>query len=356
MRRAILGVAVALALAFTAGPGRCGSTDLSVRPGQGFPDLAFDGLLSSEDYAALGLPAQAGPFRLSEIPGEVLVLEFFNRYCLTCWRQALQIESFGKLLGPVDLGRRVRVLSVGSGNTPEELRRFRAEQRVAYPMASDPFFDRYNDLGEPGGTPFTAFLVKRDGAWVLADFHVGFYGDVELLARVRVLLRQPASAELPLAAVPPAAEPADVPLERLRSFLSRVAGEPVSLDPVTLADGAMIYRAVSADGKPQDLFARAAVRQPLCDLCHPIHFLFAFDAEGVARAFEPIHVTKFGNEAWSEQDISRFSSRLAGRRMEEVAFDPEVDAVTSATMSSALIYDELRRTAARLRAAPAGTP
>jgi hypothetical protein len=87
----------------------------------------------------------------------------------------------------------------------------------------------------------------------------------------------------------------------------------------------------------------------VCDLCHRIRFLFAFDDEGVARAFEPVYLTKFGNELWSAEDGAKFSSRLAGRKMDEIAFSPEVDAVTSATMSSALIYDEVRRTAARLR-------
>ena len=44
--------------------------------------------------------------------------------------------------------------------------------------------------------------------------------------------------------------------------------------------------------------------------------------------------------------------RLRNRPMAELAFDVEVDAVTSATMSAALIFDEVRRTAALLSRLP----
>jgi hypothetical protein len=122
----------------------------------------------------------------------------------------------------------------------------------------------------------------------------------------------------------------------------------VEVREVPLSAGGRVYRAV-VEGVPLDLFARLATRTPLCDLCHPIRFLFAFDDDGNLKAFEPLYVTKLGNEPWSQEDRSKFTSRLAAKRMFEVDFDPDVDAVTSATMSSALIYDEVRRTAAQLK-------
>ncbi|MBI5018119.1 MAG: hypothetical protein HZB55_21860 [Deltaproteobacteria bacterium] len=325
-----------------------GGGELTVRLGKPFPNLEFDELVAPGDYAALGLPP--GSFRLADIQGQVLVLEFFNRYCLTSWRQSLQLESLGKLLGPGGLEGKVRILSVGAGNTAAELRQFRTEQRITYPLATDPRFDRYNDLGEPGGTPFTAFLVRRGEVWTLADSHVGFYGDAELLVRARVLLGQ-GTAETPEA---PDAEgdrdtaPAAVDAE-VRAFLSRVAGTTVGIEPMELSGGTRVFRALGPTGSPTGLYARLATRAPVCDLGHRIRFLFAFDDGGIARGFEPIYLMKFGNELWSAADSARFRARLVGRRMDELAFDADVDAVTSATMSSALVYDELRRTAARLR-------
>lgn len=349
-------VFAALALLLTPA-GLCwgGQGGLAVRPGQAFPNLKFDELVAPDDYATLGLSDRRGSFHLTDIPGELLVLEFFNRYCLTCWRQSPQLESLGKLLVPGGLGGRVRILSVGAGNTVQELRQFRAEQRATYPIATDPLFDRYNDLGEPGGTPFTAFLRRRGPSWVLADSHVGFFGDVELLARARVLLGEGTDGVEGVDDGTAVRGTSDAAADegRVRAFLTRVAGEPVTVEPVDLPGAQRVYRALGASGAPLGLYARLATRAPLCDLCHRIRFLFAFDDDAVTRAFEPLYLTKFGNALWSEEDTAKFNARLAGRKMDELGFDAEVDAVTSATMSSALIYDEVRRTAARLREAQA---
>lgn len=327
------------------------SASLAVQPGEPIPDMAFEVLLSPEDYSALGLPRGEGSFRLSEVPGELLVLEFFNRYCLTCQRQARYLDSFWEVVRSGDLAGRVRVLGVGVGNRPRDLTSFRREFGAGYPLAPDPTFDRLRELGDPGGTPFTVFLLRRGEGWLLADYHLGLQGDVELMARVRVLLGGRAGLA---AAVP---EPlrerqrlgsylsSPEELERARAFLARVSGRSVEVAVRTLADGTRVFEARDPDGTPTGLYGRIGSRAPVCDICHPVHFFFAFDARGAARGFEPIHVTKYGNELWSEADVARTIRALEGRRLADLEFDPDVDAVTSATMSSALIFDEVRRAA-----------
>ncbi len=324
---------------------------LSVHLGEPFPDMEFPGLLEPGDYAALGLARTRGPVRLSELPGDLLVLEFFNRFCLTCIRQAPYLAKVWETVRAGDLRGRVYVLGVGTGNRPKGLRRFRQETGASYPLAPDPSFDRFLELGDPGGTPFTVFLVRRAGSWVLADYHLGLQGDTEILARVRVLLEGRARVKQP-AGEPPQPKVYHPPLglteeeQRIRAeaLLRRVAGRPVRAEPVDVA-GSRVFRAVDPEGRPLNLFVRIVSREPVCDVCHAIHFLLAFDGAGRIRGFEPVYVTKFGNELWSPEDVARMASRLVGRPMEELAFDPDVDAVTSATMSSALIFDEARRTA-----------
>jgi len=316
--------------------------------------MAFDGLLAGNDYAALGLPRTSGAFRLSEVPGELLLLEFFNRYCLTCQRQAPYLKSFYEAVNAGDLAGRVRLLSVGVGNRPKDLENFRREFKVTYALAADPLFDRLLELGDPGGTPFTVFLLRQEGAWILADYHLGLQGDTEIMARTRVLVEGRAGvAHTSLATRddrrhPPLTLSGKEQEDRARVFLSRIAGVPVTITPRQLGDGTKLFEALDSAGKPTGLFARIGSREPVCDVCHAIHFFFAFDTEGTARGFEPIHVTKYGNELWSPGDSARMERALQGKRLDELRFDPDMDAVTSATMSSALIFDEVRRAAGLL--------
>ncbi|MBE0616425.1 MAG: hypothetical protein IH608_00675 [Proteobacteria bacterium] len=339
---------LALALLLPWVPARAGGNQLNTALGQPFPDMTFATLLTADDYGALGLPRQEGPFRLSEVPGSLLVLEFFNRYCLTCQRQAAYLNSFFKEVSSGDLAGRIHVLSVGLGNRSKELAQFRQEVKAGYPIAPDPLFDRLVELGDPGGTPFTVFLLRQEGNWVLADYHLGLQGDTELMARSRVLLEGRAGViHAPSETAggrrhPPLDLSPGEEQERAQKFLSRVAGKPVAVETLTLSDGTRVY-AQGKDAAATGLYARVGSRDPVCDVCHAVHFLFAFDGHGRVRGFEPIHVTKYGNELWSPSDVARMNRALAGKAMAELRFDPEVDSVTSATMSSALIFDEIRR-------------
>jgi hypothetical protein len=341
-------------LTCAAGSAPAAGVRLNVQLGEPFPDMVFDGLLAPEDYPTLGVSQREGPVQLSAVPGQMLILEFFNRYCLTCQRQAPLLEAFFQTVQSGDLAGRVRLLSVGVGNRTKDLKRFRREYELTFAMAPDPFFERYMELGDPGGTPFTVFLLRKDDRWVLADYHLGMQGDTVLLARSRVLLEGRTDFDRVDKVVlgddyhPPLGLDEEGRLERAGSFLARVAGKKQEVDAVEVAEKVRVFRALGPDGKPNGLYARIVSRDPLCDVCHAIHFIFAFDREGQVRGFEPIHVTKYGNEIWSPEDNARMDSTLKGRKLEGIVFDPDVDAVASATMSSTLIFDELRRTAALL--------
>jgi thiol-disulfide isomerase/thioredoxin len=313
--------------------------------------MVFQDLIAPEDYGRLGLSQREGPFKLSDVGGKLLIVEFFNQHCLTCRRQAPSLESFFQNVLSGDLADRVRLLTVGVGNRTKGLLQFRQELELTYPVAPDPFFERYMELGDPGGTPFTAFLLHRGGRWVLADFHLGMQGDTELVARSRVFLEGRTDLDRLEKIVvtddhrPPLGLDEAGKKKRAQAFLARVAGDEVSIDAQDLPGEVRVYRALGRNGAPKGLYARIVSRDPVCDVCHAIHFLLAFDNDGRVRGFEPIHVTKYGNEVWGPEDNSRMDSLLSGRELKGLAFDPDVDAVTSATMSSALIFDEARRTA-----------
>lgn len=92
------------------------------------------------------------------------------------------------------------------------------------------------------------------------------------------------------------------------------------------------------------VFARVESAPSLCDVCHDSHFLYLFDQEGGILDFVPLQLTKYGNVVWNAQDADKIQKRIRGRNLfSYFPFDPDVDAVSMATMTSSLIYECLDR-------------
>ncbi|MBE0617390.1 MAG: TlpA family protein disulfide reductase [Proteobacteria bacterium] len=344
-------------LLLTMSAGEVGAGHLLIVPGEAIPDLEFKALLASEDYSRLGLSRREGPVLLSEVPGDVLVLEFFNKSCVPCQRQVRYLEAFYREVEGGELRGRVRVLAVAAGNQAKYLSKYRESRGLTYPITADPQFDQWRRLGEPGRTPFTVFLRKKGGQWVLANSYFGVQLENEFMTHTRGALGGVVEPNHPRVVEVPAAQHFQLPLDATgvkaaaERLLRRAAKREVTAELLILPGGERLYRARDG-GRALDLYARLATREPVCEVCHAVHFLFAFDSKGRVLGFEPIHVTKYGNEEWDQDDNQFFESRLAGRAMRGLDFDPEMDAVSMATMSSALIFDEVRRSADLVKLLP----
>ena len=56
----------------------------------------------------------------------------------------------------------------------------------------------------------------------------------------------------------------------------------------------------------------------------------------------PIQLSKYGNKKWSEADIEKMRGRIVGRYMSApFKFNPEIDAVSRATITSSMIFKSL---------------
>ena len=322
---------------------------LDVVPGKAFPDLEFPSLLHSQDYANLGLDRAEGPVRLTDIPGRYLMIEFFNKSCRPCQRQVRELEDYYQSLRIAGGPPEVRVLAVAVGNKEKYLPKYRKKRGITYPVAADPEFDQWRRMGDPGRTPFTVFLRREDDGWVLNSYHFGVHGQDQLAEYGQTML---AGREAPSDGidVPPRAarhEKVTISSEALEALVGvvfeRIAGRRLPVETLDMGVSGIVYRTrFPLSGRR--IYARAATRDPVCEVCHSVHFLYVFDENGTVLGFEPIQLTKSGNAYWNDVDIEYFTSRLKGRRLHDLDFDPEVDTVTSATMTSALIYDEVRRT------------
>jgi hypothetical protein len=129
---------------------------------------------------------------------------------------------------------------------------------------------------------------------------------------------------------------------RVRSAFTRF-GQIEDFAKLSLLSGRQVYTAMIRKGETRErLFAEVSSRTSVCDICHDVHFIYLFNNTTRIIGFEAIQLTRYGNIDWDEQEIATMRARVVGRQLTQPQpFDPSVDAITSATMTSAIIFDSL---------------
>jgi len=124
--------------------------------------------------------------------------------------------------------------------------------------------------------------------------------------------------------------------------------------------GRIVYRAPSldyarAEGLVQGKVTRLTpnlTREELLKLMQNAMKKIEDNIERVGRLvyFNPINLTKFGNVNWDQKDVNKLKSGVAGKDLfKTLPFDPYVDAVSQATMTSYLIFEGLNETKSVLK-------
>ena len=135
-------------------------------------------------------------------------------------------------------------------------------------------------------------------------------------------------------------------LERMQDSMKKANSSIERVALQELENGETVYMGFAEEyGNEALLIGRVVSKYSICDVCHDIHFYFIFDQNGRLVSFHPIHITKYGNVVLDEKDVEKIQSRTAGKDLfKDIPFDPFVDAVTQATMSSYLVYEGLNET------------
>lgn len=349
----------ALAVTLLAGAASAGAAEGKRKLGEaegGFRPVAADAVLAvelaesltPEERAYLGLETP-GVFSIAAVPGDLVVVEFFNASCYACALMAPVMEEvWRQVAARPELAARVRFVGIGVGNTPEQARDFHDRYETPFPMLADPEFKTFDALGTVEGTPYL-LLVRRHAGASVARAQVGYIPQAGLIV---------AEIESALADAPPAdATPRELAGRGWRSLTpplsaaelkSRVASAAAAagvasakIDEVQLPEGEIFYRAAGAD---RVLWALIAGRAKVCNVCHDLFFIVLFDGGGRVVDLAPIVLTKYKNVEFDEGDVAFLRSRVVGRLLSpDIVFDPTVDAVSAATMTSALVFDTLRR-------------
>jgi hypothetical protein len=328
-----------------------------ISPGDYFPEFNFSSKISGADAAYLGISEKLKgreSFRADDVWGDLLVLEIFNRYCFSGQQQApLLNKAFEMIVTDPKLSRKVRFLGVGTGNTSKAVRDFKKEFLVPFPLVPDPGFEIMTTLGNPGGTPFTLILRRTTGGMMVVKAHFGMIDSPEeFVEELKEVLTEDfekiIAAQQPVELAPWIAKDMKPPLsdteimDRVQESMRRAGYGSVGLYAVKMRSGEKIY---IGEGKRGKVFSRMVSRLPVCDVSHPIHFVVTFNTRGQVIDFDAVFVTKYWNKSWTDKEVASMRKKLRGISvLESRVFNPDVDAISTATMSSSIIFDSVIKT------------
>ncbi|MCX5895267.1 MAG: TlpA disulfide reductase family protein [Proteobacteria bacterium] len=141
----------------------------------------------------------------------------------------------------------------------------------------------------------------------------------------------------------PALSSAEI-IKLIETEVKQMGEQLVSTGKTTLDNSVDVYVTMLAPRtRGAYLFSRVESKLSVCDVCHDSHFIYIFDQEGIIKSFTPIALTKYGNVPWTPEDIKKMRSGIVGKSIfGSFAFNPKVDAVSTATMTSSLIFEALR--------------
>ncbi|BCR06210.1 hypothetical protein DESUT3_32790 [Desulfuromonas versatilis] len=320
--------------------------------GDRFPEVALPVPPQAEARDYLGI-APGESFALSGVKAELVLVELLNVHCLHCQMQTRPYNRLVELIeeNPATRGR-IKLLAVAVGNVPEEVGAFVEKFQVRFPVLPDPRFTIYRALGGQA-TPFSIYVRQdRPGSeGVVAGTHLGTNFDHEQLlaelqrlagADLEELRRQGEAAVKVRSAVTSMFSEQELDL-RVRNAFINTGGRILNVMPLDLRSGRRVYTALMQQGEERRrLFAEVTSRSAVCDICHDVHFIYVFEPTGKVVGFEPLHLTKYKNHVWTAAEVEIMRRRVVGTYLSAPPpFDPKIDAVTSATMTSAIIFDSL---------------
>ncbi|WP_316348460.1 TlpA disulfide reductase family protein [Desulfuromonas acetoxidans] len=330
------------------------STPIST--GYPFPELQLPMPESPRQRAYLGLnDVQGNFFSPSAIQAQVVLFEFLNVHCPHCKDQApIYNTLYHRIERDPNLKDKVRIVGVAVGNHPKRVADFIDYYDVAFPMFLDENYLFWRDVGGKT-TPFTVYVRQSapGQAGVVAGTHIGTNWDIkETLELLTEMIDElPEDLLLPEDDLVDIAQETPLPFSeqqivtKVRRLMAR-QGIIDSLEKIKGIEGHSLFRGVvERGGEHRTLLAEVVSRSTVCDICHDVHFIYLFDSSLKIIDVAALQLTKYGNQEFDQQDMRKLKQILVGRVLTETKpFNPDVDAVTAATITSSVINHALNQT------------
>ena len=323
-----------------------------VRPlksGDLFPNIEMATPNPPEERAYLGL-RDADTFTILEVHADLVYIEILNAHCFSCRKQAKSNNHLFRLIANnSNTNERIKLIGIAVGNSVDEVKQFKERYQITYPIIADPDFKIHRAVGYTK-TPYSFYIRKNpDGSGQILETHIGAFLDYEeLFSKFSSFLAKDMSTL-------PTAKPIDegglttqasqvnrsMTENALRSTLESVGGSLEQLVEIQAPTRGKVYAGRLKKGAQiQSLFAVSEYRIVPCDVCQDAQFIYIFDKAGKIVFFESVHLSKYDNLPWDESDLTLIQSRLLGKYIfNPIPFDTEVDAISSATITSKVVYD-----------------
>ncbi len=151
--------------------------------GQIFPDLSLTLPQRAEEKSYLKV--KDGPFMLSKVRSEILILEIFSMYCPHCQKEAPNVNSlYEAIRSDPKLASRIKLIGIGAGNSTFEVNAFRNLYHIEFPLIPDPNLSVHKKIGAVGTPYFFVLRNRPNGKLEVLYSKVGTFGEPEAFLKL----------------------------------------------------------------------------------------------------------------------------------------------------------------------------
>ncbi len=324
-----------------------------IKEGELFPGVVLKTPGDFKDRVYLEMLGKES-FAIKEIKAKVILVEIMNVYCASCQNLVpIYNKLFALIQSTPETKKGIKMIGIAAGNNDQEVKIFRDHFQVPYPIIPDPKYVMHEAIGG-SPTPFSIFVrreAKRKDVLV-AGTHLGFdehykelFQQLKRLMRVDLTTIRKKGEKIESKVLTIKSPYSEEELQtKIKEAFTKADGRLTGFGKILISGGRGIYVGmVGKEGQAEtQLFAEVVSQHPTCDVCHDIHFIYTFEASGKILDFIPLQLSKYGNIPWDEADIAKMRRRIINRYIyRPFSFDAQVDAVTSATITSAAIFKGL---------------